>query len=81
MTAKLVEDLFLADDLSRLGCGSIADEIRTTKTQDDVACLVMGLRELLERASDSPESLSELLALVTAADEANLAAWRAAQEP
>jgi hypothetical protein len=67
MTAKTVEDLFLAADLDRLDCGAMADQIRSAKTHDDVACLVMACRELLEQASASPE----LLALVVAADETN----------
>ncbi len=67
-----VEDLFLAVDLERLGSGEMADEIRSAKSHEDVACLVMSCCELLEhiRADD------ELLELIVRADEANLEAWR-----
>jgi len=71
------QDLALSDRLEAFGCDVIADEIRSAESHDDVACLVMGYRELLEKAS---ESLSELLDVVRAADEANFQLWQRGEE-
>jgi hypothetical protein len=73
-----IEDLFLAVDFERLDCDLIANAIRSAKAHDDVAVFMMELRQLLEQASHG--ALSELLALVASADEANSEARQSKRE-
>jgi hypothetical protein len=67
-------DLALSDRLEALGCKTIASQIRDADSHDDIACMVMGWRELLERASESLGG--DLLELMKAADEANFDEWQ-----
>jgi hypothetical protein len=48
MTAKRVEDFFLADDLEAIGYGPLAAEIRSTETHEDVEHIEAQLLRLLD---------------------------------
>ena len=48
MTAKLVEDLFLADDLETAGSPDLAEWIRSAATHEEVEEIRTGLLRLLE---------------------------------
>ena len=55
MTAKLVEDLFLADDLAAKGFGLVAEWIRDADTHEKVEEIRAGCLRLLE-----PDEVDEL---------------------
>jgi hypothetical protein len=48
VTAKLVEDLFLADDLEARGLWSVAEWIREAKTHEQVKEIRAGVLRVLE---------------------------------
>ena len=49
MTAKTVEDLFLADEVRRLGCVTSADAIEQAETHEEAMAIGRAFLALLER--------------------------------
>jgi len=61
-----VKDLFLAEDLEALGCGAIAEAIRSAGSHEGVDWITLQCLELLTATAQGKEVLNELLWLLEA---------------